>query len=303
MSPERYQTRAFTCDAVTRDQLVGRHAVLRERVALAQRDGAVLDRLVVDRDGERRADLVLAPVALADVPAGVVLGAHVPAQLLVDLARALGVAVLAQQRQHRDLDRRHRRVQPQHGALLAADLVLVVGVAQQREHRAADAGGRLDHVRDVALARLGVEVLELLAGELAVLGEVEVAAVGDALQLRPADRVQVLDVGGRGRVVRELVGVVVAQAQALAVDAEPRRTSPAAPAASSRTTGPAWSGGTKNSISICSNSSVRKMKLPGVISLRNDLPTCAMPNGGLRRAYWSVVLKSRKMPCAVSGRR
>ena len=65
----------------------------------------------------------------------------------------------------------------------------------------------------------------------------------------------------------------------------------------------ASAGGTKNSISICSNSSVRKMKLPGVISLRNDLPTCAIPNGGLRRAYWSVVLKFRKMPCAVSGRR
>ena len=52
----------------------------------------------------------------------------------------------------------------------------------------------------------------------------------------------------------------------------------------------ASSGGTKNSISICSNSSVRKMKLPGVISLRNDLPTCAIPNGGFLRAYWSVTL-------------
>ena len=62
----------------------------------------------------------------------------------------------------------------------------------------------------------------------------------------------------------------------------------------------ASAGGTKNSISICSNSSVRKTKLPGVISLRNDLPTWAIPKGGLRRAYWSV-LKSRKMPCAVSG--
>ena len=45
------------------------------------------------------------------------------------------------------------------------------------------------------------------------------------------------------------------------------------------------------------------MKLPGVISLRKDLPTCAIPNGGFLRANWSVVLKSRKMPCAVSGRR
>ena len=45
------------------------------------------------------------------------------------------------------------------------------------------------------------------------------------------------------------------------------------------------------------------MKLPGVISLRNDLPTCAIPKGGFLRAYWRVVLKSRKMPCAVSGLR
>ncbi len=65
----------------------------------------------------------------------------------------------------------------------------------------------------------------------------------------------------------------------------------------------ASAGGTKNSISICSNSRVRKMKLPGVISLRNDLPIWAIPNGGLRRANWSTFLKLTKMPCAVSGRR
>ena len=41
-------------------------------------------------------------------------------------------------------------------------------------------------------------------------------------------------------------------------------------------------GSTKNSISICSNSRVRKMKLPGVISLRKLLPIWPMPNGGLR---------------------
>ena len=46
----------------------------------------------------------------------------------------------------------------------------------------------------------------------------------------------------------------------------------------------ASSGLVKNSISICSNSRVRKMKFPGVISFRNALPICPMPNGGLRRA-------------------
>lgn len=44
------------------------------------------------------------------------------------------------------------------------------------------------------------------------------------------------------------------------------------------------SGGMKYSISICSNSRLRKMKLRGVISLRNALPTCAMPKGTFTRA-------------------
>ena len=63
------------------------------------------------------------------------------------------------------------------------------------------------------------------------------------------------------------------------------------------------SGGQKNSISICSNSRVRKMKLPVVISLRNDLPIWAMPNGGFLRANCRTFLKLMKIPWAVSGRR
>ncbi len=63
------------------------------------------------------------------------------------------------------------------------------------------------------------------------------------------------------------------------------------------------SGGTKYSISICSNSRVRKTKLPGVISLRNDFPICAMPNGGFLRVVVCTFWKLTKMPCAVSGRR
>src|SRR3954463_14180396 len=138
--------------------------LLRERVAVAQRDGVVLERLVVDGDAVGRADLVLPAVALADRAALVVLALEPGAlERRVDLARALRMALLAQQREHRDLDRRERGVELEHCARVAADVVLVVGVAQEREHRAPDAGGRLDHVRDVALARLLVEVLELLA--------------------------------------------------------------------------------------------------------------------------------------------
>ena len=65
----------------------------------------------------------------------------------------------------------------------------------------------------------------------------------------------------------------------------------------------ASAGGTKNSISICSNSRVRKMKFPGVISLRKDLPTWAIPNGGFLRENCSTFLKLMKIPWAVSGRR
>ena len=63
------------------------------------------------------------------------------------------------------------------------------------------------------------------------------------------------------------------------------------------------SGGTKYSISICSNSRVRKMKLPGVISLRKLLPTWAIPKGGFFRLVCSTLAKLTNMPCAVSGRR
>ncbi len=55
-------------------------------------------------------------------------------------------------------------------------------------------------------------------------------------------------------------------------------------------------GRTKNSISICSNSRVRKMKLPGVISLRNDLPIWPMPNGIFFREVCSTLRKLMKMP-------
>jgi hypothetical protein len=46
-----------------------------------------------------------------------------------------------------------------------------------------------------------------------VLPEIVVAAVRDAFELLPANREQVLEVGGRARVVRQLVGVVRAHTE------------------------------------------------------------------------------------------
>src|SRR3954470_10657728 len=91
------------------------HALLGHRVALPDRDRLVVEGVEVDGDAERRADLVLAPVAPAD-RAGVV-ELDVPAlpqggREVFGLRRQVGVA---RKRQHGDLDRREPRVEPQHG--------------------------------------------------------------------------------------------------------------------------------------------------------------------------------------------
>ncbi len=103
--------------------------------------------------------------------------------------------------------------------------------------------------------------------------------------------------------MRQLVGIVGPEPQLLLGDAEVDVPLEALAAPSTRTTVGPSAGGTKNSSSICSNSRVRKTKLPGVISLRNDLPIWAMPNGGFLREVSSTFLKFTNMPWAVSGRR
>src|SRR5690242_13484628 len=143
---------------------------------------------MVDRDPERRADLVLTAIAAADRAGLVVVDREVPAQLVVNASRALRLSVFPQEGEHGGLVRRETRVKSQRGARLALDLVLVVGVDQEREQRAIDARGRLDDEGEVALASLLVEVRQVLAARLRVLAKVEVAAVRDALELGPAER-------------------------------------------------------------------------------------------------------------------
>ena len=102
---------------------------------------------------------------------------------------------------------------PEHDAGLALDLLLAVGVHQQRERHPVGAGRGLHDVGEVALVRRLVEVLQLLAGVLLVPAEVEVAAVVDALDLLPAERELVLDVERRAGVVGQLVRAVLVPAQ------------------------------------------------------------------------------------------
>ena len=153
-------------------------------------------------------------------------------QFLVQRVCDLGHAALVHQRKDRRLDRRQPRVQL-HDLGAGATLVNRVRLAQHREHAAIKPGRRLDHVRQVPLALglpvLGqfapssVEVFELLPRVLLVLGQIEVAAVGDALEFAKAGRREgktVLDVAGRGRVMAQLVRVVLAQRQVVARESE-----------------------------------------------------------------------------------
>ena len=81
-----------------------RDALLRERVAVADRDRVVLERLLVDRQRVRRADLVLAAVAAADLARVVVLGDDRATKLLVQRTRLADHVVVAwDQREHGDL--------------------------------------------------------------------------------------------------------------------------------------------------------------------------------------------------------
>jgi len=120
------------------------------------------------------------------------------------------------------------------------------------------------------------------AAELLVLLQVVVAARRDAPELLDAEGYLKHDVGRPPGVERELLlGVVVLGEVGLG---QPNGDQPrlhqlihsrwhCAQSASS------WM---KYSISICSNSRERKMKLRGVISLRNDFPIWAIPTGASR---------------------
>jgi hypothetical protein len=168
---------------------------------------AVVEGVEVEGDAQRRADLVLAPVALADRLGDVELEHELAAQRVGQL-RAGSTSSGFFDRGSTATCREPAGVQLEHHPGLAAHLLLVVGVDEEGERGAGRAGRRLDHVGEEALVGVLVEVAEVLARVLGVLAEVEVGAVGDPLQLVPIPGEGVLDVHGAGRVVGQLVLVV-----------------------------------------------------------------------------------------------
>ena len=103
--------------------------------------------------------------------------------------------------------------------ILSHDL-LVVGVAQHCQHTALHAQRRLHHIGDVALVGLRVEVGQILAGNVLVLGQVIVGAVRHAPQLTPAEGEQELEVRGGLGVEAQLLRVMIPQPQILVLQAD-----------------------------------------------------------------------------------
>ena len=112
-------------------------------------------------------------------------------------------------------------MQAQNGANVAAlQLLFLIRVGQESEERALHAQRRLDAVGQELFARGGIEVFHGLAGMLLMLLQIVVRAVGHAPQLAPAEREQVFKVGGRLGIERQLVLLVVAQAQMILLHAQ-----------------------------------------------------------------------------------
>ena len=133
------------------------------------------------------------------------------------LAQLDDLRPLLEQRQDGDLVRREVRVQRQRDALLATDLLLAIGVDQEGERGPIRAAGGLDDPRDEVLVPSPGRSTRGSRRAPRMARQVEVAAVVDALELLPAEREAVLDVDRLLGVVRQLVGGVLAEAQALGV--------------------------------------------------------------------------------------
>src|SRR5439155_12879188 len=165
--------------------LVRGNAILLQRIAVADRDSRILIRLAVNGYTKGRADFVL-PAITAPDRAGFLVehGKRFP-QLVRQFRRELRHAILLHERKNPPLDGRESGPKLEDGAclLFARNGFFLIAVHEQSKERAVRATRGLDDVRDVPAVVCLIDVFQLLARELLMLGEVEVAAVVHALEL------------------------------------------------------------------------------------------------------------------------
>src|SRR3989442_6689862 len=196
------------------------NADLRHRVPLADRHLTIVERREVHGHAERRADLVLAPVAATDRLRLVIRRHPVRPDEVPDLAGKRRQALVLGEGQDRDLVRRDLRPEAQHDADALLVRLLVVRRAEDGVRRTVRADGGLDDVRNEAFVTHVVEVLELLPRVLGMPAQVVVRSVVDAFELLPAERELELDVDRPRGVMRLLVLGVLARAQPLLRNAD-----------------------------------------------------------------------------------
>ena len=109
-------------------------------------------------------------------------------------------------------------MQTEHHPGVPLHLLLVVRIRQEYEYGPVHAHRRLDDEGAKTLPHPGVDVLQALPRILLVACQIEIRAVVDPLQLLPAEREFILDVHGLLRVMGQLVGAVVVEAEAFGPD-------------------------------------------------------------------------------------
>ena len=192
---------------------------LRHGIAVADGDGIIFQRIEVDSDAERCSDLILTAVAFSDRACLVVSDHEFFREFLIHFARLFGKVFL--QRQDGRFVSREGGVEVHDGTYFAAfEFFFLVRFAKDSQHESVGADGVFHDVGDILLVGDGVEVIHILARIFLVAGEVVIGAVVDAVEFRPADREEVLDIAGRFRVMREFVVIFEAQVFFLEAEAE-----------------------------------------------------------------------------------
>jgi hydrogenase maturation protease len=198
----------------------GTHALF-HGIAVAQGDGvaqfgSLPERVEINGEAEGGAGFVLAAVSAADGARVVVEDVHVRAQEVADGAGFFDqFRAVLEQREDAGLDGSDPGMEPEDDpflefAFIVGGFVFAIGLADQGKDEAIHAGAGFDDVGDVLLLGLFVEVFHRFAAVLLVLGEIEIAAGGDALEFLGAERELEKDIdGGFGVVGEFLLGLPV----------------------------------------------------------------------------------------------
>ena len=101
-----------------------------------------------------------------------------------------------------------------------ANLLLVIGCAQECQSHTVSAQGRFDHIWDVLFLALIIKVGHILSGYILVLCQVIVGPVRNSPQLSPAKWEQELQVSGRLAVKGELLLLMIPCTHLLILDAQ-----------------------------------------------------------------------------------